>query len=595
MVNSYNRRGISTIVGGIIFLVLLTSGFSTFYIALDVQKDTINTQREISKDIVEKTLEQFVISAGTNPVDNKLGIQIKNQGPNPVEISNIWIINKSSAEVPPNSAKSYNIQYEDAFIPPGFGSAVLENTPLYLVPNDYTIKVVSSLGSIKRTDLTVGGPNNLLAELFTIPPDVRQGENVTIALRITNVGDTPLVDVEPHYIPPDVKPLVQISSSQFISPSPVTLDPAESTIFTWHYKVKTDATVGVKVNFTSAANATDSATGFDILSNNATDWIIIRDPQGGSGEEIVIKDELFAKPDIFMIAPITFGDDDEQALWGVTVANPTDATMFVTKVSLTALYATANSNQEIFTVNCPNTNLAPLPDDYWTCPNDNQLIWYDDTSPYYRQPIPARSAFSFLVTAAPGKVTSGIGMDSVVIHAAVFTSLGTFGEAAWTTTMSKNTEALVNVYLTDDTAAPWTDNLTMRGNRMGILSGSTQTFQIVLAELNTSSQNIEDGAVLIINIPKDWILITPLNEYVGFVDPPIVNNFPDGSSQIVGELIDDLDGVGKMISFDAVAPSVACDKMYVMHVLANGVTNNNNPIGPIAEIVLQVNPIGACP
>ncbi len=159
----------------------------------------------------------------------------------------------------------------------------------------------------------------------------------------------------------------------------------------------------------------------------------------------------------------------------------------------------------------------------------------------------------------------------------------------------KNTEALVNVYLTDDTAAPWTDPTKMRGNRMGILSGSTQTFQIVLAELNTSSQNIEDGAVLIINIPKDWILITPLNEYVGFVDPPIVNNFPDGSSQIVGELIDDLDGVGKMISFDAVAPSVACDKMYVMHVLANGVTNNNNPIGPIAEIVLQVNPIGACP
>jgi len=223
MVNSYNRRGISTIVGGIIFLVLLTSGFSTFYIALDVQKDTINTQREISKDIVEKTLEQFVISAGTNPVDNKLGIQIKNQGPNPVEISNIWIINKSSAEVPPNSAKSYNIQYEDAFIPPGFGSAVLENTPLYLVPNDYTIKVVSSLGSIKRTDLTVGGPNNLLAELFTIPPDVRQGENVTIALRITNVGDTPLVDVEPHYIPPDVNMLTEISASSFISPSAVAI------------------------------------------------------------------------------------------------------------------------------------------------------------------------------------------------------------------------------------------------------------------------------------------------------------------------------------------------------------------------------------
>jgi len=227
MVNSYNRRGISTIVGGIIFLVLLTSGFSAFYIALDVQKDTINTQREISKSIVEKTLEQFVISAGTNPIDNKLGIQVKNQGPNPVEITNIWIINKSSVEVPRNSANSYDIDYEDAFIPPGFGSAILENTPLYLGPNDYTIKVVSSLGSIKQTDLTVGGPNNLLAEMFTIPPDVRQGENVTVTMRITNVGDTPLVDVDPHYIPPDVNMLTEISSSAFRSTSPVTVDPAE--------------------------------------------------------------------------------------------------------------------------------------------------------------------------------------------------------------------------------------------------------------------------------------------------------------------------------------------------------------------------------
>ena len=68
-------------------------------------------------------------------------------------------------------------------------SAILENTPLYLGPNDYTIKVVSSLGSIKQTDLTVGGPNNLLAEMFTIPPDVRQGENVTVTMRITNVGN----------------------------------------------------------------------------------------------------------------------------------------------------------------------------------------------------------------------------------------------------------------------------------------------------------------------------------------------------------------------------------------------------------------------
>jgi len=129
---------------------------------------------------------------------------------------------------------------------------------------------------------------------------------------------------------------------------------------------------------------------------------------------------------------------------------------------------------------------------------------------------------------------------------------------------------------------------------MGIPSASTQTFQIALAELNTSSQQIEAGAQIIINIPKDWTF-DKLNSYAGFVDPPTIIPFSDGSAQIVGVLIAPLASGAKIISFDAVAPSVACDKMYVMHVLANGVTNNNNPIGPIAEIVLQVNPIGACP
>jgi len=593
MVNSYNRRGISTIVGGVIFLVLLTSGFSAFFIALDVQKDTINTQRDISKNIIEKTLEQFAISAASNPVDNKLGIQVKNQGTNPVEITNIWIINKSSVEVPPYSSNSFDIDYEDAFIPSGFSSAILENTPLYLIPNDYTIKVVSSLGSIKQTDLTVGGPNNLLAELFTIPPDVRQGENVTIALRITNVGDTQLVDVQPHYIPPDVKPLVEISSSQFISTSPVpTLNPSESAIFTWHYKVKTGATVGIRVNFTSAANATDSATGFDILSNNATDAIIVRDPQGGSGEEIVIKDELFGKPAVFMLVPNTFGTNEAEGLWGVTVGNPTDALMEVTKVSITALYATANTNQEIFTAGDDYTNIQPQPDNHWSIPNDNQLIWYDPAG--YVQPIPGRSAFTFLVSADPGKVSSGTGLDSVVVHAAVFTTLGAFGEASWNTSMKKNTDAIVNVYLYEDVAPiTYTDTTKMQASRMGIPSSSTQTFHIILAE--RGGVNVLPGAQLIINIPQDWTVIEPSITDDGFDSTPAWNPFPDGSSQIVGILSSALNNDAKRISFDALAPSVACDKMYIMHVLANGKTTGNFPIGPLAEIVLQVNPLGACP
>jgi len=598
MVNSYNRRGISTIVGGIIFLVLLTSGFSSFYIALDVQKDTINTQREISKDIVEKTLEQFVISAGTNPVDNKLGIQVKNQGPNPVEITNIWIINNSL----PNSANSYDIDYEDAFIPPGFGAAILENIPpLYLASNDYTIKVVSSLGSIKQTDLTVGGPNNLLAELFTIPPDVRQGENVTIALRITNVGDTPLVDVEPHYIPPVVNLLSEIDSSSFISPSPVTLEPAESTIFTWHYKLKTDATVGNKVNFTSAANGTDSATGFDILSNNATDWIIIRDPQGGSGETIVISEDLVSKPGIYVISPGPFGGDSSntKGLWGVNVANPTELIMNVSKVVFTATDPEGGGGLDLFeSSKCDIENISPWgvggPGD-WLCSLDNQVRWKNTASPIQ---IPPKSVYSFLAKIEnPGSGGAKF-LESVPIQATVVTSSGTFGKSGYDATSDNQPDVTVNVYLGNNDPLPDPrQNSNLNSTRTGIIGNSIETFNIWLADFGSDPDErikglLPDGktSTLIINVPRDWEVQLPLPpsndvDWVMKYTP-----FPGGSSQIIGTLKNDLTSGAKKITFDAKAPDKPDKKMYIMHVLGNGVTDNNWTVSPLTEIVLQVCP-----
>src|SRR3990172_4593958 len=95
------KRGISTIVGGIIFLVLLTAGFSAFFVAMDVQSDTIGAQRTISDSLIDKTQEQFAIAVATDETNNnQLAIHVKNQGPNPVEISNSWMINKSEANQP---------------------------------------------------------------------------------------------------------------------------------------------------------------------------------------------------------------------------------------------------------------------------------------------------------------------------------------------------------------------------------------------------------------------------------------------------------------------------------------------------------------
>lgn len=590
---SAKRRGISTIVGGIIFVVLLTSGFSTFFIAMDVQKDTINAQKEISDTLIEKTQEQFVVSAGTDPDNNnRLGIQVKNEGSNPLEIANIWIINQSDVNEP---AKRFEINYQDSFVPPGYGASILENTPLYLNPaygNDYTIKVISTLGGIEKAPITVSGSTNLLAELFAIPPDVRLGENVTIAMRITNIGDNPLEDVEPIDNPPIVSPSSAIVSSQFISTSPVTLEPSESTMFTWHLTLSNTATVGSKVIFTNSANGTDSTSSFNYVSNTATDKITVReDESGGTGTEIVLKDELFGRPEIFMLVPNIFGDSDEKGFWGVTIANPTNRTMTVSKVTINLLRA--NSNDNIRALESPCSLEMVSPSAGWSCPNQNALTW-KASGAVPKQSIGPISSYTFLARVEPGTVVSSIeGLESVVVSTSTFTSLGAFGKGPYDTSMRKDNDAIVNAYFSDPGGS--TNNADIRGSILGVMSEEIKQYNVTLADLTSDSAAIEAGSDLIINIPKDFEFIS-IDSSAGFTVPaPTI--FPDGSAQIVGTLDNNLDNGALYIQFTAKAPSVSSTKMYVFHILGTG-TSTPDPdysIGPVSETVVQVCPTSGCP
>ena len=141
-------------------------------------------------------LENYDVSISTDLEDNnRLAIQIKNQGNFPLEIADFWIINKTDAvnEFP---VLRYEINFTEPFIPPGYGTNILENYPLYMNADTYNVKVVSTLGTIHQKELIVGVANNLRAELFAIPADVKVGQNATIALHVTNVGDSRLLDVQ---------------------------------------------------------------------------------------------------------------------------------------------------------------------------------------------------------------------------------------------------------------------------------------------------------------------------------------------------------------------------------------------------------------
>ncbi|HSG83663.1 MAG TPA: hypothetical protein VLA08_03800, partial [Nitrosopumilus sp.] len=172
------RRGLSSVVGALFFTVLMIAGFSVLSLALDAQTDIVTTQRIVSDIEIKKQQEQFAVFASIDE-NNILSMNVKNQGQNPVEITSMWIVNKT---LPNQPVTRFDINFEDAFVPSGFTTNILSKQTLEMIPDTYDIKIISSLGTMKIDELVVGigsSIGELRAELITDPPDVVLGKNVT--------------------------------------------------------------------------------------------------------------------------------------------------------------------------------------------------------------------------------------------------------------------------------------------------------------------------------------------------------------------------------------------------------------------------------
>jgi len=592
------KKGISSIVGGIFFLVLMTSGFTVYYVALDSQSQMLNTQQLIADQEVAKIKEKFVVAASSSGVNNVLSVQVINTGNNLVEIADVWIINKTS--VFENATKYNDLDYRDVSIPVGYSGDVLENhTPLNLISDIYDIKVISSLGTIQTVEYDVAGGSNVLnAQMVAIPNDVRFGENVTIALIVTNTGEFDITKVKAN-TKFDVIPNQCSAAPNMIFGGPTDLSPSQSTMFFWDCTL--NPPIGNTITFTG--NATGLLSGVDVDSNDASDSVVVRDFTGGSGEEIVIKDELFGKPELFMTFPNMLGENTpgSMAVWGVTIANPTEQTIYVNRVVMMALSPRGTGSDVIFNKDCENDNplnIAPTTD-RWDCPEGNIFQWSDINNP---QPILPKSSFPFLARSPEGNMGSSISDTmTILVQPLVFSTLGQFSKAGYGSAMQSDDIALPNVYLSDTTGSA--DDANIRINMNGVIGGSTITLNATIADMDTdSAYKILADTRLIINIPKEWT--SPVwGDTAGF-DALVIQPFPDGSHQLRGNLTSNLDGTvgnaAKTLQFSVTSPVVQDPKMYVFHILADGQADGKNSppnfaIGPLSEAVVQVCPAGGCP
>jgi len=302
--NPKKRRGLSSVVGALLFVVLMVATFSVLGVALNTQTDIVSTARDVSNIDLKKQQEAFDIIAIAQEAGDFLEIKVINKGQNPAEIFTLVITNKTDAGEP---TTTYEIPSDTSFLAPGKDDPtnVVETLDLNMTlaanPGDpakeYDIKIISSLGTIKKlklfcTDINCGigggtGTGTLKVQLFLDGPTGINTKTSTIIMIATNTGDGPMTGVEPTEgitvcadILESATGTGAITNCQFESDSPATLVAGQSAFFIWDGTITGD--IGDVLTFCN------NAFGFDpVLVNgpppDPCDTLEIIDPNDCGG------------------------------------------------------------------------------------------------------------------------------------------------------------------------------------------------------------------------------------------------------------------------------------------------------------------------
>lgn len=288
------RRGLSSIVGTLFFIAIMVAAFTAILAAFSYQNDLIDTQRTIAELEIAKSQENFIVKgelevasvtcSPTLPYNGCLKVTVYNKGTNPVEVDQLWLIQKAAPydATPYNQGSSPPLMFQNLIVPISTSKDITSNSIEIDVNRLYSIKVVSKLGTIVTADV----PDTC--------PQCQQGEEGLQCwdLNANGVGDDPLA------------PPIIING--------VTYD-------------------------TEDTDGDGFFTAIDCQGNSGTGQIPPLD------DELLNRPEIF----MIFPSPYGETTDTATGIWGVTIANPSENTMGVNKIVITTLIPT-QSGQNVF-------------------------------------------------------------------------------------------------------------------------------------------------------------------------------------------------------------------------------------------------------
>ncbi len=264
MMNIMNRRGISTVVGAVFFIIIFTTAVTFVTYDMNLLNNFTSAFVTKSQADADANHEEFSITKVTID-NNKFNITVQNSGNIPVNINRLWVQNKSDITW---GTSKYDVN--QVVYPGNSLSKIGQSIPLSAKPTQgYDIKLVTMRGNVKEFFVNSASQAPVYLQLFALPNSGPNNFNTTLLLGVTNnmTNGGALSNIQANMI---VKNVTGFGKTTLISgPTPTfypLLNNGDVVFFKWDYKI--NGTSGYKVNFqTSLQNG--------YLYNNASQNVAI--------------------------------------------------------------------------------------------------------------------------------------------------------------------------------------------------------------------------------------------------------------------------------------------------------------------------------
>ena len=242
-----NRRGISSIVGSVFFLIIIFTalGYVVYSMnQLDMFSQAIIAKNQQDRDSVHEDFQ--IISVTTN--NNKFNATIQNTGMIPINITRVWVENKTDPTWP---ISKYSV---NQIISPGQTvSKIGQNLPLTAKHTQaYGLTFVTDRGNSKEALVNSASAKPLMFQLSAIPDTITSGFDTTILFAVTNnmSNNGGLATLTPNLI---VNSSLGTTATLVSGPEPNIypfLEQGDTAYFKWIYFIT--GNTGQKVNFTAS-------------------------------------------------------------------------------------------------------------------------------------------------------------------------------------------------------------------------------------------------------------------------------------------------------------------------------------------------------